>query len=141
MSAAVVPGDLLGLLEESADRTGVTGLPDRAVLARLRGSGLLATAVPVEHGGRGGDARDVNAVVTELARVNPSAAIIAFQHFAVTARLVEWAPAPLRAEVLPRLADGRCLAASAWSEPGAGAANRAIAPVHPMALRLTVPIT
>lgn len=127
MSAAVVPGDLLGLLEESADRTDVTGLPDRAALARLRGSGLLATAVPVEHGGRGGGARDVNAVVAELARVNPSVAIIAFQHFAVTARLVEWAPEALRAEILPRLADGRCLAASAWSEPGAGAAKRSIA--------------
>ncbi|MGW6220879.1 acyl-CoA dehydrogenase family protein [Streptomyces olivaceus] len=111
-------------LRQSADRTAVTGQPDHETLAELRGSGLLATAVPREHGGTGGDASDVNRVVERLAQSNPSLAIIAFQHFAVSSRITEWGSPAQKRDILPRLADGTCLAASAWSEQGAGAAKR-----------------
>ncbi|MDT0346881.1 acyl-CoA dehydrogenase family protein [Streptomyces litchfieldiae] len=115
---------LLTRLYESAERTAATGEPDHEVLAELRESGVLATAVPVEYGGAGGDARTVNAVVEKLALVNPSVAIIAFQHFAVSARIAEWGSERQKKTLLPALADGSLLAASAWSETGAGAAKR-----------------
>ncbi len=111
-------------LRQSADETVGTGRPDRDTLTDLRHSGLLATAVPREYGGAGGDAADVNRVVERLAYLNPSVAIMAFQHFAVASRIAEWGSAAQKAALLPRLADGSCLAASAWSEPGAGAAKR-----------------
>ncbi|MEU9092877.1 acyl-CoA dehydrogenase family protein [Streptomyces sp. NPDC048428] len=119
----IEPG-LAARLRQSADRTAVTGQPDHEALADLRGSGLLATAVPREHGGAGGDATDVNRVVERLAQLNPSLAIVAFQHFAVSSRITEWGSPAQKRDLLPRLADGTCLAASAWSEQGAGAAKR-----------------
>ncbi|MFG1950415.1 acyl-CoA dehydrogenase family protein [Micromonospora sp. NPDC048830] len=112
------------VLQASAERTAVTGRPDPEALAVLRSSGLLATAVPARYGGRGGGAVEVNRVVLRLAEANPSLAIIAFQHFAVCARIAEWGTQRQRRSLLPRLADGSWLAASAWSEPGAGAAKR-----------------
>ncbi|MGW2842933.1 acyl-CoA dehydrogenase family protein [Streptomyces sp. NPDC001493] len=107
-----------------ADRAG--RLP-RAVLDALRSSGILATAVPREFGGDGGGALLVNRIVEQVAGLDPSVAIILFQHFAVTSRIAEWASDEQRAHWLPRLADGRWLAASAWSETGASADKRNIA--------------
>ncbi|GAA4823256.1 acyl-CoA dehydrogenase family protein [Streptomyces ziwulingensis] len=116
--------ELAARLRQSAERTAVTGQPDPDTLAELRGSGLLGTAVPREHGGAGGDPAEVNRVVERLARLNPSLSIMAFQHFAVSSRIAEWGSPDQKRELLPRLADGTCLAASAWSEQGAGAAKR-----------------
>lgn len=59
-----------------------------------------------------------------MARVNPSAAIMLFQHYAVSARIAEWGNAAQQARLLPALAKGDLLAASGWSEPGAGAAKK-----------------
>ncbi|WP_327702540.1 acyl-CoA dehydrogenase family protein [Streptomyces decoyicus] len=116
--------DLRAKLRESAERTALTGEPDHEVLTDFRKSGLTATAVPAEYGGAGGDAREVNRVVEELATVNPSVAIIAFQHFAVSSRIAEWGTEQQKSDLLPLLADGTHLAASAWSETGAGAAKQ-----------------
>lgn len=116
--------DVLRAHAAEADRAG--RLPE-AVLAALRSSGVLATAVPHEFGGEGGGALLVNRIVEQVAAIDPSVAIILFQHFAVTARIVEWGSAQQRAHCLPRLADGRWLAASAWSETGASADKRNIA--------------
>lgn len=124
--AAVLPGALAGLLRESADRTADSGKPDEAAIAQLRRSEVLATAVPAQYGGAGGDAEAVNTVVEELATVNPSAAIVAFQHFAVSMRIAEWGTAGQRARLLPAMAAGDLLAASAWSEPGVGAAKKKV---------------
>ncbi len=120
----LLTAELRARLSESADTTDPAGEPDRQVLAQLRASGLLGTAVPVRHGGAGGDAAAVNRVVAEIAAVNPSVAIVAFQHFAVSARISEWGTEEQRERWLPGLADGSVLAASAWSETGAGAAKR-----------------
>nr|WP_241845785.1 acyl-CoA dehydrogenase family protein [Streptomyces sp. CB02261] len=116
--------ELRARLSESADTTDPAGEPDRQVLAQLRASGLLGMAVPARHGGAGGDAMAVNQVVAEIAAVNPSVAIVAFQHFAVSARIAEWGTEEQQERWLPGLADGSVLAASAWSETGAGAAKR-----------------
>ncbi|MEU3350859.1 acyl-CoA dehydrogenase family protein [Streptomyces sp. NPDC037389] len=123
MRTEITPA-LRARLRESAEQTALSGAPDHEVLAELRASGLLATAVPAEYGGAGGDAREINRVVEEIATVNPSVSIIAFQHFAVSARIAEWGTEEQKRELLPRLADGTYLAASAWSETGAGAAKQ-----------------
>ncbi|MEU2282424.1 acyl-CoA dehydrogenase family protein [Streptomyces sp. NPDC013178] len=112
---------LRALLREGAEQADAAGEVDREALAALRASGLLATAVPAAHGGTGQDAAAVNALVEQIAAVNPSVAIIAFQHFAVSARIAEWGTPRQQERWLPRLADGTWLAASAWSENGAGA--------------------
>lgn len=114
---------LLAELRESSRRTTVTGKPDPEALAALRRSGLLAIAVPRECGGRGCAATEINWVIEQVASANPSVAIILFQHCAVSARIAEWGSEAQRAELLPPLADGTWLAASAWSEKGAGAAK------------------
>ncbi len=115
---------LRALLREGAEQADAAGEVDREALAALRASGLLATAVPTAHGGAGRDAAAVNALVEQIAAVNPSMAIIAFQHFAVSARIADWGTARQQARWLPSLADGTWLAASAWSESGAGAAKQ-----------------
>jgi alkylation response protein AidB-like acyl-CoA dehydrogenase len=112
------------VLREAAERSAASGTPDAEALAELRAGGLLATAVPVAYGGAGGDATDVNRIVARVAEVNPSIAIILFQHFAVSARIDEWGTPAQKATLLPALASGRWLAASAWSETGAGAAKK-----------------
>uniref|UniRef100_A0AAU2W3J2 Acyl-CoA dehydrogenase family protein n=1 Tax=Streptomyces sp. NBC_00008 TaxID=2903610 RepID=A0AAU2W3J2_9ACTN len=117
----------LDLLRDSDAQAAVTGRPDPAALSGLRASGLLATAVPQVYGGAGGDAVAVNRVVEQVATVNPSVAIILFQHFAVCARIDEWGTDEQKARFLPALASGECLAASSWSEPGAGAAKKRLA--------------
>lgn len=123
-SGPTVPSELLDVLRRSNEDTSVTGQPDKVALDALRQSGLLATTVPTEYGGAGGDASCLNLLVEQVATVNPSAAIMLFQHFAVTARIVEWGSDEQKAEFLPLLANGECFAASAWSETGAGAAKK-----------------
>ncbi|MCY0952987.1 acyl-CoA dehydrogenase family protein [Streptomyces sp. H27-S2] len=116
--------ELHQLLHASAEKAAAAGEPDREALAALRASGLLATAVPRAHGGEGGDATEINRVTAEIAAADPSLAIIAFQHFAVSARISEWGTEEQKRALLPRLADGSVLAASSWSELGAGAAKQ-----------------
>lgn len=123
----LLTAELRARLSDSVEKSDAAGEPDPAALAALRASGLLGTAVPARHGGAGGDAVAVNRVVEEIATLDPSMAIIAFQHFAVSARIAEWGSEEQRGRLLPRLADGTWLAASAWSEQGAGAAKRNLA--------------
>lgn len=122
----VLPAALADVLRESAVRTAGSGQPDEEALARLRRSGVFAAAAPAEYGGAGGDAGTINEIVEQLATVNPSAAIIAFQHFAVSMRVAEWGTPAQKARLLPALAAGDLLGASAWSEPGAGAAKKKV---------------
>ncbi|MFI9645099.1 acyl-CoA dehydrogenase family protein [Streptomyces sp. NPDC052040] len=118
---------LYRVLEAEAAAADTAGeLPCR-VLDALRSSGILGAAVPREYGGQGGDAVLTNRLVEQVAGLDPSVSIILFQHFAVSARITEWGTAAQREHYLPRLADGSWLAASAWSESGAGADKRNIA--------------
>lgn len=123
----LLTAELRARLSKAAARSRPAGVPDRETLAALRASGLLGTAVAARHGGSDGDAAAVNHVVEEIAAVDPSVAIIAFQHFAVSARIAEWGTQEQQRRWLPLLADGTWLAASAWSETGAGAAKRNLA--------------
>lgn len=103
---------------ETADRC---GLPDVEAIGVLRESRLLGLAVPREHGGAGAGPVEVNRCVEQVASVNGSAAIMLFQHYAVSSRIVEQGTPAQHRELLPSLASGTWLAASAWSETGAGA--------------------
>jgi alkylation response protein AidB-like acyl-CoA dehydrogenase len=120
----VLPAALAELFSASAARTVGSGQPDPEAIACLRRSGILAAGVPAEYGGSGGNAETINEVVEQLAAVNASLAIVAFQHFAVSARVAEWGTSEQKQRLLPALASGQLLAASAWSEPGVGAAKK-----------------
>ncbi|MFD9123907.1 acyl-CoA dehydrogenase family protein [Kitasatospora sp. NPDC059571] len=108
----------------AADRD---GRPDLAATAVLRTTGVLGLAVPREFGGAGAGPVDLNRCVEQVAAVNASAAIMLFQHYAVTSRIVENGTPAQHAEILPKLASGTWLAASAWSETGAGADKKNLA--------------
>ncbi|MEV5880370.1 acyl-CoA dehydrogenase family protein [Streptomyces sp. NPDC052101] len=103
-----------------------TARPSAESVAALRASGVLGTVIPRVYGGRGGDAVQANRAVTDLARRDPSLGIVLFQHLAVSARITEWGTVAQKAAILPRLASGEWLAASAWSETGAGAAKKSL---------------
>jgi alkylation response protein AidB-like acyl-CoA dehydrogenase len=109
---------------EAADRSGE---PDRAAVAALRTGRLLGLAVPREFGGAGAGPVDLNRCVEQVASVNGSAAIMLFQHFAVSSRIVEQGSPAQHRTLLPKLASGEWLAASAWSETGAGANKKNLA--------------
>ncbi|KIE23682.1 acyl-CoA dehydrogenase [Streptomyces sp. MUSC 125] len=119
-----MPAALVERLDAAAARSASSGRADETLLDELGQVGLFGIAVPAAYGGFGGDATLVNHVVSQVARVNPSAAIMLFQHYAVSARIVEWGDAAQRARLLPALAKGDLLAASGWSEPGVGAAKK-----------------
>ncbi|MEV8021310.1 acyl-CoA dehydrogenase family protein [Streptomyces sp. NPDC086554] len=109
------------LLAASAAAADRSGLPDLDAVDALRRTGLLGLSVPYEYGGAGAGPVELNRCVAQIASVNASAAIILFQHYAVSSRIVEQGTPEQHAELLPRLASGEWLAASAWSETGAGA--------------------
>ncbi|MET9920002.1 acyl-CoA dehydrogenase family protein [Streptomyces sp. NPDC006435] len=127
-AASTVPSpEVLSRLAACAEAADLSGEPDREAVAVLRGSGLLALVVPKSHGGAGADAVTLNTCVEQVASVNASAAIMLFQHCAVTSRIVENGTPAQHRELLPRLAGGQWLAASAWSESGAGADKKNLA--------------
>ncbi|MGW6708957.1 acyl-CoA dehydrogenase family protein [Streptomyces sp. NPDC054956] len=116
--------DALERCAVAADRTGE---PDRDAVAVLRESRLLGLAVPREFGGAGAGPVDLNRCVEQVASVNGSASIMLFQHFAVSSRIIEQGTPAQHRELLPKLASGEWLAASAWSETGAGANKKNLA--------------
>jgi alkylation response protein AidB-like acyl-CoA dehydrogenase len=124
---ATPDAELLEVLASTADSADHAGQPAAEALETLRGSAILGTVIPEEYGGLGGDAVESNRCVTRVARHNASIAIILFQHFAVSSRIVEWGSPQQKETTLPRLATGQWLAASAWSESGAGAHKRNLA--------------
>ncbi|MER5749046.1 acyl-CoA dehydrogenase family protein [Streptomyces sp. NPDC002088] len=123
------PNPALGLLDPgtgaclaaSAEACDRSGTPDQEAVSVLRESGLLGLAVPRRYGGAGADPVRLNRCVEQVAAVNGSAAIMLFQHYAVSSRIVEQGTRAQHEQLLPRLASGEWLAASAWSETGAGA--------------------
>ena len=119
--------DLMTLLAERVDDADRAGRPDPDVLAAVRDSPLPGLVVPHEHGGSGADTLELNRMIARVAAHDPSTAIILFQHSAVCSRIAEWGTESQRADLLPKLASGTWLAASAWSESGAGAAKKDLA--------------
>ncbi|MCF6524773.1 acyl-CoA dehydrogenase family protein [Streptomyces sp. JJ36] len=125
--ATLLDQDTRDRLEAAAEAADRSGLPDREAVAVLRGSRLPGLVVPRRYGGAGGGAVELNAAVEQVAAVNASAAIMLFQHYAVCSRIAECGTAEQHRTLLPDLASGRLLAASAWSETGAGADKKNLA--------------
>jgi alkylation response protein AidB-like acyl-CoA dehydrogenase len=113
--------ELLDVLAGLADGT---GRPQREALAAVRASTLPGLVVPRVFGGAEADSLVLNRTIAEIAYHDPSTAIFLFQHFAVCARIAEWGTSAQQASLLPRLASGEWLGASAWSEPGGASATR-----------------
>ncbi|WP_158895087.1 acyl-CoA dehydrogenase family protein [Amycolatopsis anabasis] len=118
---------LLEVLDEHVKPADEAGKPAREVLEAVRASSLPGLSVPRRFGGSGASSLEVNRRIAEIAYHDPSTAIILFQHLAVCSRIAEWGTNEQRHEILPKLASGRWLAASAWSETGAGAAKKNLA--------------
>src|SRR5215831_10030084 len=87
---------------------GSASFPDDAVKA-LRASGLLGLTLPVEVGGLGAGPDELVEVITALAEVCGSTAMIYLMHVSA-AMSVAAAPPPGLPDVLPGLASGRILA-------------------------------
>ncbi|PXY22769.1 Rv1679 family acyl-CoA dehydrogenase [Prauserella muralis] len=90
--------------------------PDEAVSA-LRDSGLLGLTLPAEAGGLGGGPHDLVEVVTALAGVCGSTAMIYLMHVSA-AMPVAAAPPPGLPTLVADLAAGKVLASLAFSEAG-----------------------
>jgi alkylation response protein AidB-like acyl-CoA dehydrogenase len=119
-----LPHALTTSLQADTELGHTSGRPSPLAMEALRSSNLLGTSIPVRYGGAGLGAVEVNRRVQAVARKSGSLAIILFQHLAVSSRIAEWGTSEQKASLLPRLARGELVAASAWSEVGAGADKR-----------------
>lgn len=128
-SAKISVDELIEVLAERASEADRAGRPLPEVLAALRRSPLPALVVPTEYGGAGAGSLEANRLIARIAYHDPSTAIVLFQHMAVCSRIAEWGTPDQRAALLPKLASGTWLAASAWSETGAGAAKKNLATI------------
>ncbi|HEV8561125.1 MAG TPA: acyl-CoA dehydrogenase family protein [Actinophytocola sp.] len=109
--------DALAAAGRSAREVDTTGsFPDDAVKA-LRASGLLGLTLPAEVGGLGGGPHELVEVITALAEVCGSTAMIYLMHVSA-AMSVAAAPPPGMPDALPGLASGRLLGTLAFSEAG-----------------------
>ncbi|HEX8159615.1 MAG TPA: acyl-CoA dehydrogenase family protein [Solirubrobacteraceae bacterium] len=118
---------LAAAVESAACVADDAGRPSLEAVGALRASGLLAAAIPRAYGGLGLDAHALNRLLERMAHIDASLAIILFQHFAVASRIAQWGNTEQKTGMLPRLTTGEWLAASAWSETGAGADKRRLA--------------
>jgi alkylation response protein AidB-like acyl-CoA dehydrogenase len=115
---------LHGIVEATASQADSDGRPLGEALEALRTSSLPGTSIPRRYGGQELSAVEANRRIQALARTDGSLAIILFQHLAVSARIAEWGTDEQKERLLPALARGSMIAASAWSEAGAGADKR-----------------
>lgn len=107
------------------DREGCIPASLRSAAAEL---GLFGLTVPLEHGGSGLSLGSACRVVTEIARVDRSVAIMIGLHAGLGTRgLVEHGAPELQRAWLPRLASGACVASFAATEASAGSDLTAIA--------------
>jgi acyl-CoA synthetase (AMP-forming)/AMP-acid ligase II/alkylation response protein AidB-like acyl-CoA dehydrogenase/acyl carrier protein len=104
-------------------------IPPHVVLD-LGNRGVLGLQVPQRLGGLGLGQRDTLRVCEQLAAIDLTLGMFVGVHvFLGTRPILTAAPEALRAELLPRIAQGRELAAFALTEPGAGSNPRALASV------------
>ncbi|AKU95815.1 Butyryl-CoA dehydrogenase [Labilithrix luteola] len=109
---------------EAIDRE---GLIPAAVRESAAGLGLFGLTIPTEYGGAGLPLGSACRVVTELARVDRSIAIMIGLHVGLGTRgLVAYGSPELRSTWLPRLASGECVASFSVTEANAGSDLTAI---------------
>jgi alkylation response protein AidB-like acyl-CoA dehydrogenase len=96
----------------------VDGRPADQAMVALRLSGLLGVVVPADFGGMGLDCTVANTVLTRVARLDPSVAILLYIHYGVVLRILQWGTGAQHDIYLNGAASGNCLMAAAWSETG-----------------------
>jgi len=121
--------ELLITLEGQASRADELGETQEIALDAIRKSGYLGCLVPEEFGGMGENVIFASRFLQKVATVDPSIAIIAFQHMSVISRILEWGTDFHKQKYLPLLASGKWIGASAWSEKGAGANKQKLSTV------------
>ncbi|MCW5695097.1 MAG: acyl-CoA/acyl-ACP dehydrogenase [Bauldia sp.] len=105
------------------DRTAVLPVENFRTIAE---AGLLGLVIDTEHGGLGGGLAEAIAVVGEIAKGEPSTALLLAQQYLNHGRLTTpgtW-PAGIMEEVLAGTRDGSCLVNAAQVEPGLGSPSR-----------------
>lgn len=120
-------GDLNAWLREYAAESLNSRLMDERrsiaphVLLDFGNHGILGLQVPHEYGGLNFGYRDALTVIEQLGAIDQTLTMMTIVHNALGIRpILHHADAVLRAELLPRLASGRELAAFAITEPEAG---------------------
>ena len=99
----------------------------RALIDKLVDLGIMAVEIPEEHGGAGGHFFLSVIAVEELARVDPSVALVVdVQNTLVINALLRWGSDDFKGRFLPRLAAG-AVGAYALSEAGSGSDAFALA--------------
>ncbi len=94
---------------------------DRTVIAKLAELGLLAAALPEEHGGMGLEMVSYALVVEELGRADSNVrGIVSVSNGLYGKTVARWGSPEQRARLLPGLAAGTELGCYALTEPGAG---------------------
>ncbi|MFZ0892377.1 MAG: acyl-CoA dehydrogenase family protein [Thermoplasmata archaeon] len=110
--------DQLEPLAAEIDRTDRISETILKGLASQRFTGL---GTPSEWGGAGGDARDVAAVLEELAWASGAVATLLAVHLSVCAApILEWGTTAQKERFLRPLSEGRIIGAFGLTEPGAG---------------------
>lgn len=112
---------VLKTLEENVEKSDEQGETSSQSLTIIRSSSILGCLVPTHYGGLGKDVLFATRIIEKIANVDPSIAIIVYQHMSVISRILEWGSEEQKSKYLPKLASGEWLAASAWSERNAGA--------------------
>ncbi len=98
------------------------------VLQRFAELGLFGLTLPEPYGGFGFDLWSAGTIIAQVARRDRSLATTIGLHLGLGTRgLVHFGSAEQHARWLPALAEGRCLAAFAATEPGAGSDLGALA--------------
>src|SRR5436309_8832354 len=94
---------------------------DRGIVGNLAGLGLLAAALPEEHGGMGLDMVSYALVVEELGRADSNVrGIVSVSNGLYGKSVARWGTDEQRSRLLPPLAAGEALGCYALTEPGAG---------------------
>ena len=105
---------LAGLMDERAEMS-------RDVLSKLFDLGVMAIEIPERYGGAGAPFFLSVLAVEELARVDPSVAVVVdVQNTLVINALLRWGTEDIQRRYLPKLADGT-IGAYALSEAAPGA--------------------
>ncbi|MEM7400262.1 MAG: acyl-CoA dehydrogenase family protein, partial [Pseudomonadota bacterium] len=102
----------------------------RDLIEDLGNAGLFGMAIPTELGGLGLSHRDMQRVVGQLAAIDTTLGIFVGAAGLLAVRpILAAAPSSERDTMLRKIASGKCLAAFALTEPGAGSNPRALSMV------------
>src|SRR6201996_3101697 len=90
-------------------------------IRKLASLGVLGMSVPEEYGGLGLPILDTALILEEIAKVDYVTAMATLGEAGVQTRVIaRYAPAAIRARILPKVVSGECILAVCMTEPHAG---------------------